>query len=74
MPRKKTKIVAIQSGGDWADAGCDHLIVPADLDLKTEWKLYAKATGIDPDAPFPFSQWLIKKVGAQEDAIEVFDG
>lgn len=34
------KRVAIYSGGDWADANCEHLMVPDHVDLDLEYENY----------------------------------
>ncbi len=39
---KNEKLIAILGGGDWADAYVEHLIVPHNLDMKTEFEEYRK--------------------------------
>ena len=66
------KLVAIESGGDWADASVEYIVVPDDLDLEetykeyNQWKLGNKWMSFDA--------WLKKYKGARdaENEIEVF--
>lgn len=73
-----SRIVALMSGGDWCDASVEHLIIPEDIDLEEEQKLYNTwykeeyCPGLSIQNLTKkrinfmlFSQWLMKK-GARE--------
>ena len=57
------KIIAIISGGDWADASCEHLTIPDDYDLAEAKKQY-RAWYNKTQAYITFSEWLLSH-GAQ---------
>ena len=40
--KKKNKICAICSGGDWADASVAHIVLPKEVNLEKERKRYNK--------------------------------
>lgn len=76
------RIVAIRSGGDWNDASCDHVAVPAGLDLNAEHECYRRwyeneycsqlhlAGGRVPY--MTFVEWLKTRCGAEDAKIEEF--
>ncbi len=66
-----TKITAIHSGGDWADASAHYLVLPDGLDIGAErkkWKQsYEKEYRSDSTTILyvDFYEWL-KKAGARD--------
>ena len=86
--QRKTELVAIEGGGDWADASVDYLVVPLGVDIKTEENKRQKYIVIrnkrrDWDwmlNKYPYlslSAWLIKHCGARvttdDDIYRLFD-
>lgn len=79
-----TKIWAIHSGGDWADAGASYLILPEGMDIaaqKAEWQKWyrdvycSKLNSTNKVKYQSFYGWLIER-GATEpptDQLEVFE-
>lgn len=72
------RVVAIRSGGDWADASCEHLILPLHLDLADEYRNYSRWYEEEYRSSYPkkvaymtFTEWL-KKRGATDAPIEEF--
>ncbi len=72
---RKTPLVAILGGGDWADASVDFLRVPLSVDLQKEYDKYQDydAHRFDADGnrvkdvPYmSFDEWLIKKAGSEK--------
>lgn len=73
-----TRIVCITSGGDWADASFENLVVHQDLDLakaKQDWRRwYAKyVSGRTKSEYITFTEWLKRNHGATDAGIEEFD-
>ena len=64
------KLVAIEDGGDWADAGVAYLAVPETVDLAHEDQLYyawlqevyapQRRAGADPKF-LSFQQWICSR-------------
>ena len=75
-----SKIYAICSGGDWADASVDHLVIPEGIDMEKEaWKCNKYRVEIfykdRSKKYYTFVNWLIEKCGARkttEDELEEF--
>lgn len=71
-----SKICAITSGCDWADASIKHISVPDDMDLQSQveayrdyyWKSKAE-TGYSPD--LNFAEWLLEHGGREPDSSEL---
>lgn len=65
-----TKVTAILSGGDWADAGVEHLVLPDEVEIDREKELYdtwyartycsALCLGRRPKFK-TFTEWLVEK-------------
>lgn len=78
------KIWAIHSGGDWADAGADYLILPEGMDIATEklawtkWyrSVYCSKLNTSNKVEYQtFGGWLVAR-GAKEptaDQLEIFE-
>ncbi len=78
------KITAIHSGGDWADASAEYLILPDGADIETLYANYhkwyktvyrpARKRGEQPSY-FSFTEWALDHGAreATEDELEVFD-
>jgi len=66
MNKPGIKLVALLSGGDWNDAGVDHLIIPEGMNLETEnqlhteWRYSKYHTGIDKEYK-TFAEWLLER-------------
>ena len=73
------------AGGDWADAGVDHLIVPKRIDVKAEQKKYKiwlkdvwehmKRKKKHKEHMF-FRDWLLRlgaKVATDDQVLEIWD-
>jgi hypothetical protein len=64
------RVVAIFCGGDWNDASCEHLNLPAEVDLEEQKRSYNKWYEEEFCHPvikpkyFTFTQWLIRFAGA----------
>lgn len=80
-----SKITAIHSGGDWADASADYLVLPEGMDIEAEaskrksWyeEVYLKSLreGNSGVRYFSLYEWL-KQNGARDplpDELSVFD-
>ena len=65
------KQVAIMSGGDWYDASCDHVSVPADLDLEAAEREYDEWIKTS-QSYITFIDWLEKFKGATESTVEEY--
>lgn len=77
-----SKIYAICSGGDWADASVDHLILPDGVNIEEEarkcneylYKVWFNKE-IKDKKYYNLTTWLIEKCGARrptEDELEEF--
>ena len=77
------KITALHSGGDWADASADYVILPAGTDVETLHAEYTKwyRTEYCPARKrgeqlsyLSFSEWLLEHGAreATEDELEIF--
>lgn len=83
-----TRLVAIESGGDWTDACVNYLVVPVGVEVGLEhakWRTWYRdeyvpayreweRTKASPPRYRCFSEWLVEEAGASEavDEIEVF--
>ena len=68
------KVIVIIGGGDWADASCEHLSVPADMDLAAEkatWVRLYRTERDDSAKPWKsFPEWLRTERGAKDADLE----
>jgi len=76
-------IVAIRSGGDWADASVHHLVVPDEMDLSNEKSAYDKwyTEVFCADRPLVnymnFWEWLVSRgarLTTDSEVLEFWDG
>ena len=78
--KKIEKIYAICSGGDWADASVDHVILPKGVDVEEEAKkcnqyyreVYCKAE-VGNRKYYCLTSWLIEKCGGRAPTINELD-
>jgi hypothetical protein len=78
------KIIAIESGGDWTDASCEHIVLLKEVNLDKEkrkheiWyeKIYLPALKRDANPKyFSFTEWLIEGGLArktEDDELEIY--
>lgn len=74
------KIWAICSGGDWADAGVEHVVLPDGMDLVHEQKERGQAMSAywknreENKFPGTFVEWLVSRGATipSEDALEEY--
>ncbi len=56
----KNKLIAVESGGDWADASVRYLVMITDIDPKKLYETYEKLEwDIKHSYSHSFSYWLI---------------
>ena len=76
------KMLAVISGGDWADASCDHLVVPNCYSVSEEKKKYdawykTYTPKNSANNPFvTFSEWMLAhgaRYPTEEELEEVID-
>jgi hypothetical protein len=68
------KLVALISGGDWADASVQHLVLPDGMDLEVEKVEYLKTGGYRKSGKF-FDDWLISRgaTAPSEEQLQIID-
>jgi len=79
-PESSGRLCAVLSGGDWADAGVDHLVIPHDVNFFTarrKWQLwyhleyvpaisdYTRGARRTRPEYLSFTDWLIERCGAR---------
>lgn len=56
-----TKITAIESGGDWADASVNYLILPDGMIFEEQLRHYRQVGQSGEEAFVPLTAWLIRR-------------
>lgn len=78
MNAAQGQVIAVLSGGDWADADVEHIVTLKDFDTETVWLDYRIWFREDNSMEYnTFAEWSVKEGYAREatdDDVIVTDG